>query len=243
MPRKIRTQQDQKISRASISNLLTSPILTPTPPTRLRDKKALEIYTSGIREKIDLGLLVARRISDVTLSGATMNAAGAWLEVGGDGVRVYGDTGEIHWFKDPVPSAGAWMNVWLAGLESGATYVGQIRGFASALPSQQYHIALKVVYPSIRDQLRAADDQIVYRAVCIHHGTAADRHHAERAVLPSIPLTLRRIRRSHQEGVIEIPVETLNLTRKSTGLQRHCWCSSLLRPTRAKVPLESISIL
>src|SRR5437879_13881111 len=40
------------------------------------------------------------------------------------------------------------MNVWLAGLESGATYVGQIRGFANPLPSQQYHIALKVVYPN-----------------------------------------------------------------------------------------------
>jgi hypothetical protein len=148
MPRKIRTQRDRKISRASISDLLTPPVLTPTPLTRLPQKKALEIYTNGIREKLDLGLLVPRPITDVTLSGATMNAGGAWLEVGGDGVRVYGDTGEIHWFKDPVPSAGAWMNVWLAGLESGATYVGQIRGFANPLPSQQYHIALKVVYPN-----------------------------------------------------------------------------------------------
>jgi hypothetical protein len=59
-----------------------------------------------------------------------------------------GTPGEIHWFKDPVPSAGAWMIVWLAGLESGATYVGQIRGFANPLSSQQYHIALKVVYPN-----------------------------------------------------------------------------------------------
>ena len=125
MPRKIRTQRDQKISRASISDLLTPPILTPTPLTRLPQKKALEIYTSGIREKLDLGLLVPRPITDVTLSGATMNAGGAWLEVGGDGVRVYGDTGEIHWFKDPVPSVGAWMNVWLAGLESGQRMSGR----------------------------------------------------------------------------------------------------------------------
>jgi hypothetical protein len=40
------------------------------------------------------------------------------------------------------------MNIWLAGLESGATYVGQIRGFANPIPSGQYHIALKVVYPN-----------------------------------------------------------------------------------------------
>lgn len=148
MPKKTRAPRHQEISRASISDLLTPPILTPAPLTRLPHEKALEIYTSGIREKLDLGLLVSRPITDVTLSGATMNARGAWLEVGGAGVRVYGDTGEIHWFKDPVPSVGAWMIVWLAGLESGATYVGQIRGFASPLPSQQYHIALKVVYPN-----------------------------------------------------------------------------------------------
>src|SRR4051794_34255079 len=148
MPQKTRAPRVQESSRASISGLLKPPVLTPAPPAHLRDQKALEIYTSGIREKFDLGLFVPRPITDVTLSGAAMNAGGAWLEVGGDGVRVYGDTGEIHWFKDPVPSAGAWMNVWLAGLEAGATYVGQIRGFASPLPSQQYHIALKVVYPN-----------------------------------------------------------------------------------------------
>jgi hypothetical protein len=148
MARKSRMPSDQIVSRASISSLLTAPILTPKPPKRLPHEKALELYTAGIREKLDLGLLIPHPIVDVTLSGAAMNAGGAWLEVGGDGVRVYGDTGEIHWFKDPVPSVGAWMNIWLAGLESGATYVGQIRGYANPIPSGQYHIALKVVYPN-----------------------------------------------------------------------------------------------
>jgi hypothetical protein len=148
MPRKMRAPGKQKISRASISDLLRPPVLTPTPRTHLPQKKALEIYTQGVVEKFDLGLVVPHPVTDVILSGAAMNAGGAWLEVGGDGVRVYGDTGEIHWFKDPVPSAGAWMVVWLAGLESGATYVGQIRGFSNPLPSQQYHLVLKVVYPN-----------------------------------------------------------------------------------------------
>src|SRR5947208_17167756 len=118
MPQKTRAPRDQKISRASISDLLTPPVLTPTPLTRLPQKMALEIYTSGIREKLDLGLLVPRPITDVTLSGATMNAGGAWLGVGGDGVRVYGDAGEIYWFKGFVLAAGAWMLVWLVGLEA-----------------------------------------------------------------------------------------------------------------------------
>jgi hypothetical protein len=148
MAKKTRTPRDQKISRASIANLLTSPVLTPRPVKHLSHEKALEIYTTHVREKLDVGLLVPHPITDVTLSGATMNVGGAWLEVGGDAVRVYGDTGEIHWFKDPVPSAGAWMNVWLAGLESGGTYIGQIRGFANPIPGGQYHIALKVVYPN-----------------------------------------------------------------------------------------------
>jgi hypothetical protein len=148
VPQRTRTPRDQEILRASISDLLTPPVLTPAPLRRLPLEQAVKIYTSGIREKLDVGLLVPRRITDVTLSGATMNAGGAWLEVGGDGIRVYGDTGEIHWFKDPVPSVGAWMIVWLAGLEPGATYVGQIRGFTDPLPSRQYHIALKVVYPN-----------------------------------------------------------------------------------------------
>src|SRR2546423_12192343 len=147
MPQKTRAPRDQKISRASISDLLTPPVLTPTPLTRLPQEKALEIYTSGIREKLDLGLLAARRITDVTLSGATMNAGGAWLEVGGDGVRVYGDTGEIHWFKDPIPSVGAWMMVCLSGFESGATYVGSLCGFADPLPIPQYSTSAHVVDP------------------------------------------------------------------------------------------------
>src|SRR5947199_10501266 len=121
MPQKTRAPRVQKISRASISDLLTPPVLTPTPLTRLPQKKALEIYTNGIREKLDLGLLVPRPITDVTLSGATMNAGGAWLEVGGDGVRVYGDTGEINWVKAPVPSVGAWSMVAPAGVQSRAT--------------------------------------------------------------------------------------------------------------------------
>jgi hypothetical protein len=93
MARKSRTQI---VSRASISSLLTAPILTREPPKHLSHEKALEIYTRGIREKSDLDLLIPHPIIDVTLSGAAMNARGAWLEVGGDGVRVYGDTGEIH---------------------------------------------------------------------------------------------------------------------------------------------------
>jgi hypothetical protein len=148
MPKKIRTPREQKISRASIANLLRPPVLTPRPVKHLPHEKALEIYTTHVREKLDISLIVSQPITNVTLSGATMNAGGAWLEVGGDGVRVYGDTGEIHWFKDPVPSAGAWMIIWLTGLEPGGTYIGQIRGFANPLSSQQYHIALKLVYPN-----------------------------------------------------------------------------------------------
>ena len=149
MPKKSRDARTNRTpSRASVSDVLAAPILTPPAPRPLPADKAREIYTKGILEAGVIGFVFPQPINDVTLSGATMSDAGAWLEVGGDGVRVYGDSGEIHWFKQPTPSAAAWMMVWLPGLEAGATYIGQIRCFTGPIPSSQYHVALKVVYPN-----------------------------------------------------------------------------------------------
>jgi hypothetical protein len=147
MPTKNRPPASQSASsHASLSAIFAPPVLTPIPPKPLAQGKALEIYQSGIYESQRFGLRLPTPITEVTLSGSSMAVDGAWLEVGGDGVRVYGDTGEIHWFKDPVPSVGAWMIVWLPGIEAGATYVGQIRCFTSPIPNHEYHIALKLVY-------------------------------------------------------------------------------------------------
>jgi hypothetical protein len=134
-------------SRVSASVLFTSPVFTPRPPKSLAPNKALAEYKSKIYFSQGIGTLIPRPITDASLSGSNMSTDGAWLEVGGDGVRVYGDTGEIHWFKDPVPSAAAWMNIYLPGMQPGGTYVGQIRCFTNPILPQQYHVALKVVYP------------------------------------------------------------------------------------------------
>jgi hypothetical protein len=148
MTRKVRGT-DSRLSpslreRAALSG---SPVFTPAAPKPLDLKRALTSYTNGIYDSRTWGSFVAKPITDVTLSGALMNADSAWLEVGGKEVRVYGDTGQIHWFKNSVPSDGAWLNAYLPGMEAGATYVGQIRCFAGSIPAHQYHIALKLVYP------------------------------------------------------------------------------------------------
>lgn len=136
----------EKATRAVVS-VASSPVLTPPAPKPLEPKKALVDYTRGISDSLKWGSLFPTPITDLTLSGASMAVDAAWLEVGGTEVRVYGDTGQIHWFKNPVPSEGAWLIAYLPGMEAGATYVGQIRCFAGTIPAHQYHIALKLVYP------------------------------------------------------------------------------------------------
>ena len=76
-------------SRASVSDVLAAPILDAagaeatacwTRPARFTRRHSLEAGGSGAR-------LSAADSRHVTLSGATMSDAGAWLEVDGDGAE------------------------------------------------------------------------------------------------------------------------------------------------------------
>jgi hypothetical protein len=144
------------VSEPSVADIAA---LVTYPPLEYLDvDKALRSYENGIRERFDAGALdlVPVRpepITDVTLSGAQMNAGSAWLQLDGCGLTVDGHTGQIHWDYrgEPVgylnfnPSL---MIVWLLGVEPGETYVGQIRGFArQASQKEYYYISLEVIYP------------------------------------------------------------------------------------------------
>jgi len=142
-----RPQSPRSVVTRAVVSVSSSPVLTPPAPKPLEPGKALADYQSAVYESQSWSSLVPKPITDLTLSGARMSVDDAWLEVGGREVRVYGGTGQIHWFKNPVPSEGAWMTAFLPGMQAGATYVGQIRCFASPIPAHQYHIALKLVHP------------------------------------------------------------------------------------------------
>jgi len=82
-------------------------------------------------------------ISDITLSGAVMQAPGAYLELNVPSY-VDGNSGEITFLQTNGPHTGGEVYLRLLGLAEGATYLGQMRCAADLSGSEEGAIAVNV---------------------------------------------------------------------------------------------------
>ena len=164
-----RPESPRSVVTRAVVSVSSSPVLTPPAPKPLEPRKALADYQSAIYESQSWTSLVPRPITDLTLSGARMSVDDAWLEVGGGEVRVYGDTGQIHWFKNP----GAVRRGVADRVSPGHAGGGDLRG-PDPLLCQSDSRAPVSHCPQARTpgpdraQLHSRGQVIVHRSVCLH---------------------------------------------------------------------------